>query len=440
MVDRDNQFRVWTRGLFKTKNVAEIVSAPNHLDARSLLYSHDLHIALVDLGPEEPGGLSLLKWLRDRKSSPCPELPVLVVVRNIDRERLRRACEFGINGVLRVPSPADSVLEMVSSVIAKPRRLQWSGQEAPSARSGNGAGAETNGAAASSPSVYRPPAGGGSGGVYAGGVGKGMALGDSDPIPLVDDPPPAKPVEPIETIGLEVAPPSAKVMIEAIEVAEPPSKLKQEGAWAESLAETEEKTAKAKQKRDEQDDLELASAAEKPRHQPVGLDMEKILQDHALWVSSAGSQGVRINMEGEDLSGQSMRQAILTSAIMRSCDLSGSDCTEAQMQGVDLRYSEIIGGTLVNCNLAVARLRHTRLNGCLMESANLKGADLAGADLSGANLDQVDVTGANFLGANLSGADLSSVIGLTQAQLARVMGDMETKLPPGRFLVQTQDL
>jgi uncharacterized protein YjbI with pentapeptide repeats len=81
--------------------------------------------------------------------------------------------------------------------------------------------------------------------------------------------------------------------------------------------------------------------------------------------------------------------------------------------------------------LGVAQMRHSVLDRAILEGAILRGAYLAGANLEGANLKDADFSGAILLSTNLSGADLSGATGLTQAQLDRCMGNMETILPAG---------
>ena len=102
------------------------------------------------------------------------------------------------------------------------------------------------------------------------------------------------------------------------------------------------------------------------------MNLTEILEQHALWLRTAGSEGVRANLRGANLS------------------------------GADLR-----GANLSGANLSGANLRGANLSG-----ADLRGANLSGADLRGANLSGADLSGANLRGANLSGADLSDSSGL----------------------------
>src|SRR5215211_1584902 len=95
--------------------------------------------------------------------------------------------------------------------------------------------------------------------------------------------------------------------------------------------------------------------------------------------------------------------------------------------------------------LSHADLRNASLVGTNLRYANLQGADLSGADLqhailSGANLDGTNLSDANLDGTNLREprpllrrtsppTDLRNVVGLTQQQLDRAIGDETTVLP-----------
>jgi len=423
VVDHDDQFRFWARGLFKHQGASEILGTSSPADARELALRHDIHVALLEFGREEPGWLGFLTWLRDRRGSPCPNLPVLLMAKTVDTEMMRLASGLGVHGLLRKPLSGDSLLKSVSKALTNPCKLVWSGNGArpdePAAKSppppprapvpprraveigeAKAVLPRRAGTGAALPGARPLPAGGGARGVY----------GD-------DEPPAEKP----------------KIAIELIEVetfAKPAATEDDEG-WGEAAA-----AGKRRRRSDDDSGFEPppGKAAKPVAEAPAGLDVGQMLQDHALWVQSAAAQGKRAALEGEDLSCQSFTEAELSNAVLRRCDLSGSDCTGARLQSADLRNAELIGCTLIDSNMALARLRHATFRGCRFDRANLKGADLAGADLSEAKLGDADLTGANLLGARLAGADLSGVAGLTQAQLESAIGDAKTRLPPGLYL------
>ena len=93
-------------------------------------------------------------------------------------------------------------------------------------------------------------------------------------------------------------------------------------------------------------------------------ELQKILNEHKVWIESDLSQGSRADLSGADLSG---------------ADLSGADLSGADLRGADLRG---------------AYLRGAYLRGAYLRGADLRGADLRGANLSDANLSGADLSGA----------------------------------------------
>jgi uncharacterized protein YjbI with pentapeptide repeats len=395
--------------VLKHKHVAEIQSAARPSDAQTILCRHEIHVAVIELSSNVGAGLHFLRWLRDRKASPCPDLPVVIVVKAIDRAALQLAVGVGIQALLRKPLSGEQLLKTLATVSLNPRPMTFGAE--PLTVAGKSA-APPPGGTSSAPSIHggRPavPNVGGHSSLGGKALGAGQDAG-------------------IEAAGL----PSAKPK-EFIEVEEAPPAAAQDDGWADAL------TAKAKPAKTRMNffDDPLPPAKEERPGQDDGADIDAALEGHALWVRSGGGQGKRANLEGKDLSGRSFEDALLSNIALRGADLSGCDCSKAQLEGADLRGIEVFGGCFLGANLAVARLRHAKLRGCIFEGANLKGADLAGADLSEAKFGDADLKGANLLGVALSGADLSGVSGLSQSQLENASGDAKTRLPLGLFLAQ----
>lgn len=97
---------------------------------------------------------------------------------------------------------------------------------------------------------------------------------------------------------------------------------------------------------------------------PDLLEFAEILDQHKLWVDSAGKEGERGDLSGVNLAGR--------------------DLTSVNLQG--------------------AQLNKTNLRGAELSMANLRGASLVEADLREANLLGAEFSGANLMGANLYGA------------------------------------
>ena len=91
-------------------------------------------------------------------------------------------------------------------------------------------------------------------------------------------------------------------------------------------------------------------------------ELNKILDNHKLWLSSGGEKGERANLSGANLS---------------DADLNGADLHYANFSDADLRYA----------NLSRANLRYANLIDADLNGADLRYADLRYANLSRANLD-----------------------------------------------------
>ena len=100
--------------------------------------------------------------------------------------------------------------------------------------------------------------------------------------------------------------------------------------------------------------------------------LDKILDNHKLWLQTSGEQGERANLRSADLS-----YADLRSADLRSADLSYADLRSADLRYADLSYAD----------LRYANLRSADLSSADLRSADLRSADLSSADLRSADLD-----------------------------------------------------
>ncbi|MBZ6860969.1 pentapeptide repeat-containing protein [Klebsiella michiganensis] len=125
-------------------------------------------------------------------------------------------------------------------------------------------------------------------------------------------------------------------------------------------------------------------------------ELQKILDEHKVWVESCCQRGDRANLRGADLSDANLSYANLRGANLRDANLSYANLRGANLRGADLS----------DANLSYANLRGANLRGANLRGANLRGADLSDANLSYANLRGANLRGANLSYANLRGADL----------------------------------
>ena len=90
--------------------------------------------------------------------------------------------------------------------------------------------------------------------------------------------------------------------------------------------------------------------------------LDKILDNHKLWLKTSGEEGERADLSYADLSYADLSYADLRSANLSYADLSSANLSSANLSYADLSYADL-------------------------RSANLSSANLSYADLSSANLD-----------------------------------------------------
>ena len=153
------------------------------------------------------------------------------------------------------------------------------------------------------------------------------------------------------------------------------------------------------------------------------MDIQKVLEQHKIWVDSNGKEGERadlsdatlinLDLSGVDLRGAQLRDINLSGADLRNTNLSDADLTDANLRGAWLMGATLEHANLSETNLSNADLTDANLSSARLMGASLKCADLYGANLSGTNLIDADLSGTILNCADLKSADLmySKLIG-----------------------------
>ena len=92
-------------------------------------------------------------------------------------------------------------------------------------------------------------------------------------------------------------------------------------------------------------------------------ELDTVLEEHRLWLSTEGRSGQRAGLSGADLSGANLRGANLSRASLYGADLSGADLSGADLSGADLHYANLRGANLSGANLYDAELSGANLRG-----------------------------------------------------------------------------
>jgi hypothetical protein len=110
-------------------------------------------------------------------------------------------------------------------------------------------------------------------------------------------------------------------------------------------------------------------------------ELERILEDHKLWLSSDGTAGERANLTGANL---------------KDADLTEVNLSNGQLARAGLERANLAGAELFNAGLQGARLNDTALVKADLTSAHLNGVDLRGARLDGTDFDSADLEGVRY--------------------------------------------
>ncbi len=111
-----------------------------------------------------------------------------------------------------------------------------------------------------------------------------------------------------------------------------------------------------------------------------------------------------IEIDGNTLSGISLRKRTMHRAMLFDQDLSKTDFTGSNLRGAFMNWSNLCQTIFEDANLITSYMSNAHLRESILVRARLNGASLDNANLIFADLSSTDVWGADFKGANLIGA------------------------------------
>jgi uncharacterized protein YjbI with pentapeptide repeats/DNA-binding NarL/FixJ family response regulator len=443
LLDADDQFRFWARGVFNRLGVAEVISTASGHDALHSLERTDASLGMVDLQFKGMTAADFITGLRQKRASRLSSLPIVLMVKTQDKKAIYQTSLAGIEGIIVKPIAEKAMLMRVMTTLLKPERIVLNA---------NFAGPDRRELPRIEPEKAPPPAGltkpSSKAAVRPQGKarprpttavvkpqGKAALKRPSDreaPIETLEPKKTALPKKPsgkIDDTDLAPAPPKKPTgKISDDDVVKTPAKAEVRDFSAE--------VTKTQKKKDTSEDWKAAVAPKtkkekKKRDRKPSIDIAGILDAHQTWLDSNGQDGEKARLENADLAGADLAGANLANASLRGANLSDSDCSGAMLNSAELRRANLSGARLSGADMSYAAMRHANLTLADMSEATLVGADLAGAQFAKANLAQADLTRASLLGADLADADLQEAGGLTQAQVGKAYGTKTTKLPPG---------
>ena len=132
-------------------------------------------------------------------------------------------------------------------------------------------------------------------------------------------------------------------------------------------------------------------------------ELNKILEEHQLWLESDGKKGARADLSYTNLKGVNLERANLERANLKEANLRGTNLKRANLNGANLKRANLTGVNFHEAKLILADLYRANL-----EEANLKGVDFAGANLKEAFFMLANLEKTNLIGSILNNTDFLS--------------------------------
>lgn len=141
-------------------------------------------------------------------------------------------------------------------------------------------------------------------------------------------------------------------------------------------------------------------------------ELNKILDEHELWVKSCATKGKQADLSGEHLEGLAFDDRALSQASFRGAYLDGAKFIDTILVGVDFEGASLVDTDFSCANAWSANFNETNCQNALFLSANLTEASFEGADLDGASFVQANLTEANLQDTNIITAEFDNTVGV----------------------------
>ncbi len=108
IVDDDASYRKLMLNMLQSIGVGNVPMAASALEARDYIQETNVDFVVADRTLEGAGGIALLKYLRDPKTTPAPHIPVIMSTDFGGAQHITAAVQAGADHVLAKPiSPAE---------------------------------------------------------------------------------------------------------------------------------------------------------------------------------------------------------------------------------------------------------------------------------------------------------------------------------------------
>ena len=108
------------------------------------------------------------------------------------------------------------------------------------------------------------------------------------------------------------------------------------------------------------------------------MDINLVLEQHALWLDTNGEEGSRANLKGRDLEGINLARTNLAQANMKGSNLRDANLEEVNFEGADLEEVNFVRANLKGANFFKANLSKANFFKANLSKANLSETKLEG--------------------------------------------------------------
>lgn len=142
-------------------------------------------------------------------------------------------------------------------------------------------------------------------------------------------------------------------------------------------------------------------------------ELNKILDEHELWVKSCTVEGKQADLSGEHLEGLAFDDRALSQANFRGAYLEGACFIDAILVGVDFEGASLVDTDFSCANAWSANFNKTNCQNSLFLSANLTEASFEEADLNGASFALAYLSNASLSDAQLDSVEFKNTFGVS---------------------------
>lgn len=141
-------------------------------------------------------------------------------------------------------------------------------------------------------------------------------------------------------------------------------------------------------------------------------ELNKILDEHELWVKSCATKGKQADLSGEHLEGLAFDDRALSQASFRGAYLDGAKFIDAVLVNTNFEGANLKNADFSCANAWSANFNETNCKDSVFLSANLTEASFEGADLDGASFAQANLTEASLEDTNIVTAEFDNTVGI----------------------------